>query len=280
MKYLLFLLSLIVSLPSLASANDPETDCRRYRLQGEFASEKARMASDLVTGVWNLRTERLGVSQGRILFHEFGAADEILSMPDGSLSYERLNWTLEEYNGAVFLVVSHLGRAPRTNLYRMSPNCEGIDLTDAGSLEQIALEYSGRKAESVQAMAHQLTGAWSVEGYPFEIARSLEECGTFEPFRGAFLEYAFWENGTFVRDFGHEGVSRREKGYWDISADGRYLLLHVQDAKDSSIVRTDVARIEEMGDGTLRVRQTLTDADGLFCTQPRIFSFGRWAAKG
>jgi len=280
MKRILFLSTFILSLLGTAFANDPETDCRRYRLQGEFASEKARMAADLVNNVWNLRTERLGTSQGRILFHEFGAADEILSMPDGSFSYERLNWTLEEYNGAVFLVISHLGRAPRTNLYRLSPNCEGIDLTDAGTLEQIALEYSGRKDTRVQAMAHYLTGSWSVEGYPFEIARTMDDCGTFEPFRGAFLEYAFWENGTFVRDFGHEGSTRREKGYWDISADGRYLLLHVYDADGRSIVRTDVARIEQMGEGSLRIRQTISDEQGLFCTEPRIFSFSRWSAKG
>lgn len=277
MMYAILLMMMMYGMDSTA-ALEPEVNCRQYILAGEYASERARYAADLVEGVWELKTDRLSGSQGQIIFHEFGMADEIITMTDGTMEYDRVHWTLEEYSGAVFLVVTQPGKGGRTNLYRMQPNCEGIDLTDAASLERIHMVYTGSKLQAVSNMAHYLTGAWKSDAYPFDIATSMEECGAFEEMKGAFFQFSFWQDGTYVKEWGNAGQAFREKGYWDITADGRYLLMHSMDIDGVQTLRTDVARIVEMGQGSFTVEQRLEAAypADMFCTKVKHFRFNRW----
>ncbi len=279
MKQVLFLIALMMSFSSSILAHVPETTCRQYLIPGDFASQKARMAADLTSGTWVLQTTRLENATGQMIFHDFGVADEIITYADGHMGYERVNWTLEEYNGAVFLVVTQVQK--QTNLYRMTPTCAGIDLTDAASMERIHLLHTGSKLASVSKMDQYLTGAWIAETYPFDIAREMDDCGTFEPIRGAFLQYAYWDNGTFVKEWGNAGMSYRESGFWDITADGDYLLMHVNSQNNKDIQRTDVARINQMGNGTIQIEQALTDGqqNDQYCTGVKKFSFARWTPK-
>lgn len=279
---MMMLFSLLLSIPMMADAHGPESNCREWLMPGDWASEKARLAADLTSGVWQMQTSRLAGALGQMVFHEFGVADEILTTADGRMTFDRLNWSVEEYNGAPFLVVTYTREAKgRTNLYRMTPTCEGIDLTDAASLEKIRLLHRGENRREVAAMALHLTGTWTSRDYPFDIARSMDDCGTFEPIHGAFLQYAFRANGTFVREWGNAGVTMREQGFWDITADGAYLLFHVTDQGGQQVERTDVARIQEMADGNVVLQQELHSADSneTFCTQVKTFSFQRWTAR-
>lgn len=277
----MILFTLMMSLSMTVSAHLPEVACREFIAQGQFASEKARLAADLTGGIWQLQTQRLGDAEGQLIFHDFGMADEILTHADGTMSYDRLHWTVESYNGAVFLVVTQTGAEGRTNLYRMTPTCEGMDLVDAASLERIRLIHRGGKIKAIANMAHYLTGAWVATEYPFDIARDMDDCGTFEPIRGAFLQYSFWSNGTFVREWGNAGITYREQGFWDVTADGDYLLLHVAGTDGQTILRTDVSRIEGMGNGTFDIRQSLESGNSSdqYCTQVKTFGFRRWVPK-
>jgi hypothetical protein len=281
MKQVLFLIALLMNFSSSLLAHGPETSCRQYVVRGDFASQKARMAADLTSSTWSLQTNRLENASGQMIFHDFGVADEIITYADGKMAYERINWTIEEYNGAVFLVVTHVQKQKQTNLYRLTPTCAGIDLTDAASQERIQLLYTGTKLAAVRNMAQYLTGAWTADAYPFDIAQTMDDCGTFEPIHGAFLQYAFWDNGTFVKEWGNAGVSYREAGYWDITADGEYLLMHVNNQNNQEVQRTDVARISQMGHGTVQIEQALVDGhqNDQFCTGVKTFSLTRWAPK-
>jgi hypothetical protein len=281
MKNAMILFTLMMSMSTLVAAHLPDAACREFVAQGQYASEKARMAADLTGGIWQLQTQRLGGAEGQMIFHDFGMADEIITHADGKMSYDRLHWTVEEYNGAVFLVVTQTSEKNRTNLYRMTPTCEGMDLTDAASLERIRLVHRGGKVKAVAHMAQYLSGAWVVTDYPFDIAREMEDCGTFEPIRGAFLQYAFRANGTFVREWGNAGITYREQGFWDVTADGDHLLFHVAAADGQTIIRTDVALIEDMGNGDFRIRQALETGNNAdqYCTRVKSFGFRRWAPK-
>jgi hypothetical protein len=254
--------------------------CRQYDLQGDFASEKARYAADLTQGNWLLETERLDGGSGRMIFHDFGLADEIILNQSGDFSYNRVLWTIEIYNNTHFLVITHLDREAYTNLYKIDFHCKGIDLTDAASHEVIHLKYDGVKDQSAKVKAHYLTGAWMNMDYPFEVTKDIEGCGTFEPMQGAFMQISFWENGTFVREYGNAGKTVSMKGYWDITPDGRYLLLHYR-ATEGDASKTVVAELMETEDGILRIlhKNEPTDGDDFFCTSTRIFTFQRWSDK-
>ncbi|MCO6485754.1 MAG: hypothetical protein J5I41_08275 [Saprospiraceae bacterium] len=262
-------------------AHGPEVACRQYIVPGDYATEKARLAADLTAGVWQMQTGRLGDARGSIFFHEFGMADQIITATDGKMDYKRLHWTIEMYNGAPFLVISHIQLDGQVNLYRMTPNCEGMDLTDAASLERIRLIYAGPRTAEVEKMAHYLTGSWTTDAYPFDITDQLDQPGTFEPINGAFLQLAFKGNGTFVREWGNVGVTYREEGYWDITADGEYLLLHIFKSGTDEVVRSEVARINQMGDGICQVRQALEfgASDDNYRTKVKDFTFRRWTTK-
>ena len=265
----------------VSPTNEPTGLCRQYDLQGEFASEKARFAADLTQGNWVLESERLDGGSGRMIFHDFGMADEIIRGEGGDFSYNRVLWTIEVYNNTHFLVVTHLDQERNTNLYKMDVHCKGIDLTDAASRELIYLKYDGAKGNTVNAKAHYLTGAWMNVDYPFEVTDDITNCGTFETMKGAYMQISFWENGTFVRDYGNAGKTVSMRGYWDITPDGRYLLLHYRNAEKEAS-HTVVAELLETEGGTLSIMQKNepTDGDDFFCTPTRKFTFERWAAKG
>lgn len=264
----------------VSPANEPNNLCWQYDLHGEFASEKARYAADLTQGNWLLETERLDGGSGQMIFHDFGMADEIIQEKDGNFSYNRVLWTIEVYNSTHFLVITHLDQEANTNLYKMGFHCDGINLTDAASHDVIHLKYDGVKDQTAKAKAHYLTGGWMNVGYPFEVTNDVEGCGTFEPMYGAYMQISFWENGTFVRDYGNAGKTVSMKGYWDITPDGRYLLLHYRDAEKTAS-HTVVAQLLETEDGILRIlhKNEPTDGDDFFCTSTKIFTFQRWSNK-
>lgn len=273
--------AMLLNVFMVSPTNEPTELCRQYDLHGEFASEKARYAADLTQGNWVLESERLDGGSGRMIFHDFGMADEIIRGEGGDFSYNRVLWTIEVYNNTHFLVVTHLDQDRNTNLYKMDMHCKGIDLTDAASRELIRLRYNGSKGDAAIKKSHYLTGAWMNVDYPFEVTDDISTCGTFVPMHDAFMQISFMDNGTFDHDYGYAGKTVSMSGYWDITPDGGYLLLHYRHAEKEAS-HTVVAELLETEGGTLSIMQKIepTDGDDFFCTPTRKFTFERWAAKG
>ncbi len=276
------LIALMMFLVATTFAGTPELDCREAYTNNPDLSQKARVATDLVEGTWKIHWQNGQGKTGQIIFHEFGAADQILKNSDGTYMFHQSQWTLEEYNNALFLVISHLEGENRTNMYRVFQTCDGIDLTDIGSLERLSFKFAGKKGNApVDYMSQNLTGEWISNGYAFDHATDMEDCGTFQPMKDAFLQYSFRGDGTYARALGNRGMTIRESGFWDITEDGRFLLMHVKDVSGNQILRTDVAELAQMQDGSFAIRQALVNKDknDLFCTNLKEFGFTRWTPR-
>lgn len=277
MKQMMLTTLMMMVMTWTAFAGNPELNCRDAFVQSTDISQKARISADLIGGIWQIESTAEGTI-GEIIFHEFGVADEILPDEEGGKTLKQVQWTLEEYNNAIFLVISHRGDAHQTNLYRLAQTCEGMDLTDVGSLRRLQLRYEGKKLASIKNLSQYLTGEWITDTYPFDLTNSVDDCGTFKPMDDAFLQMSFRMDGTYARSIGNRGYTLRETGFWDIADDGRYLLMHVQNPQGTGIVRTDVAEITQAGDGSFHLRQALKNAQGddLFCTKVKETGYQRW----
>ena len=275
----MFLIAQMIMFFSVSFAGTPELDCREAYTNSPDLSQKVRVANDLVESIWLVNRNDHKETVSRIIFHDFGAADQIMSNTDGSTVYFRSQWTLEEYNNALFLVISHLDGENRTNMYRVFQTCNGIDLTDIGSLERLSFVHQGKKeTQKIALMSQELTGEWISSTYAFDLAKTMDDCGTFQPMKDAFLQFSFRGDGTFARSMGNRGVALRENGFWDITEDGQYLLMHVLDPQGNQIERTDVAAISYQTDGTFTLRQELKNREknDMFCTEVKEFGFHRW----
>ncbi len=278
----MFLFTLMMFMVATTFAGTPELDCREAYTSSPELSQKKRVAADLVESIWQINWQQGHGKTGKIIFHEFGAADQILPDGEGAYTYHQSQWTLEEYNNALFLVISHLDGDKRTNMYRVFQTCDGIDLTDIGSLERLSFKFVGKKGNAqVDYMTQNLTGEWISSGYAFDQATTMEDCGTFQEMQDAFLQYSFKADGTYARSLGNRGMTIRETGFWDITEDGRFLLMHVKDPSGTQILRTDVTEVMQMEDGSFTLRQALhnRDKNDLFCTNLKEFGFTRWNPK-
>lgn len=272
-------LALVLSGTTLMGAGVPDLKCREMLPAHAYASEKARIAADLTQGAWVLKADRIGNKTGDLYFYDFGIADEIIRAENGTLEYERLHWTIELYNGAHFLVITHLNDASRTNLYRITYTCDGITLVDAGNFEHLLLYHHTVNSSLRAKRAHYMTGAWVATAYPFDITNDMDACGTFSQMPDAHLQVTFWQDGTYARSWGHAGRTFTEKGYWDIAPDGQYLLLHkLIDDDHSATDGTTAIAIKNMEDGLIQIEMALHHVDDahIFCTEWKTFTFRRW----
>lgn len=278
----MFLFTLMMVLQSFTFAGTPEADCRDAYTNSPELNQKSSVSNDLIESIWLINRNDEKQTSNRIIFHDFGAADQIILDENGTYTYHRSQWTLEEYNNALFLVISHLDGESRTNMYRVFQTCNGIDLTDIGSLERLSFIHQGKKKDyQIDLMSQQMTGEWLSSSYAFDIATSMEDCGTFQPMKDAFLQYSFKGDGTFARSLGNRGVTMRETGFWDITEDGRFLLMHILDDQGSQIERTDVAEITYTEDGRFTLQQALVNKqkNDMFCTGLKEFGFHRWTPR-
>ncbi len=275
----MFMFTLMMVLHSFTFAGTPELDCREAYTNSTDLNQKTSVANDLIESIWLINHNDEKSLSNKIIFHEFGAADQIVLTENGTYAYHRSQWTLEEYNNALFLVISHLDGESQTNMYRVFQTCNGIDLTDIGSLERLSFVHQGKKANhQIDLMSQQLTGEWLSNSYAFDLTTSMEDCGTFQPMKDAFLQYSFKGDGTFARSMGNRGVTMRENGFWDITKDGRFLLMHILDDQGNQIERTDVAEIKYEEDGTFTLNQALVNQErnDMFCTGLKKLGFHRW----
>ena len=275
----MFLIVQMMMLFTITFAGTPELDCRDAYTNSPDLNQKASVAKDLIESNWLVSHYTGKAEDSRIIFHDFGAVDQIISKEDGTYSFSRSQWTLEEYNNALFLVISHLDGDQQTNMYRVSQTCNGMDLTDIGSLQRLSFIHQGKKQEQkIALMSQEMTGEWISVGYAFDRAEAMDDCGTFQPMNGAFLQFSFRGDGTYARSLGNSGIALRESGFWDITDDGKFLLLHILDLHGNRIERTDVAEIDYLENGSFTLTQALVNREknDMFCTELKEIGFRRW----
>jgi hypothetical protein len=152
-----------------------------------------------------------------------------------------------------------------------------MTLADRAGGETVYLTYIPKSKDlEIQNIEHNLLGEWESAEYPFEIAESIEDCGTFEEMEGAFVRYQFNQDGTFSRTYGSDAMFIAENGIWSLCDDGTHITLFFTNGEGAEDVEgTTVLSIEKINEEDLEMLQSIESADfqSFFCTSVKRTGF-------
>ncbi|MEO1517756.1 MAG: hypothetical protein AAFV95_22225 [Bacteroidota bacterium] len=286
MRINLFTVFLVLLLSSELFAGNGirKSSCRLSLFQSEDMPLQLRVENDLLNGVWveDFDEDNVVTRMERIFqFRDFGIMEEVAIYDDGNTIHRQHFWKLDIRDGRIYLDIAD-DNLMEVMLYEVEQTCEGIILTDLSTGQPSYFEYSEKQPDIyVTALFHNFVGHWNVAAYPYEIKTAAQEdanCGTETPMPGAYLELNFKSDGTYTKWMGSEEAESVERGFWEISDDGQYLVFHVsKEGTPESVYTTQYARIKDVRTGKFYLEHSLTtsDVEGLFCTDFKTFSFQR-----
>lgn len=277
-------LAFTVTLSATTPYNAPDERCRQIAgMSNQLLKPTDVLKLDLETGLWEslLISEGETASAATILFqfHEYGMMDKIITEANGETKFESSFWRVENFGGKPFLILSHPDSSAEV-LYKVEQTCEGLVLTNIANEQATVLEYRKKSnAKTLDSIKSSLSGKWSSITYPFDLTNDLNRCGTFETMKDAYLKYAFAPNGTYRKNMGTAHLDIEESGYWELSADGKFLILHAtKNGIAEQAYSTIIAEIAHINDGEMVLKQALHgagDFETLFCTENKTFFFNK-----
>ena len=247
-------------------------DCRESGIYDNLnLSYALKVENDLQDGVWTTSQNKETANVYR--FQDDGILEIIQADASGEPRYESYMWRIEEYNNQAFLVLT-TSDFKHELLYQTLPNCQGMVLVDPVSIDQVNLIYNPDTASADQRQINKrLAGVWENASYPYDLTNNFDDCGTFEPIDGAYLQYQFKSDGTFTKRFGSHLMQLEESGIYEIVGEGQYILFHT--ATSDGNYTHHVARIKYIDYGELVLEQTLESEDfaQFFCSSLKSISF-------
>ena len=267
---------------SLSAAEVPTvlSDCRHeFTSAIPYGSELLRVQKDLLNGIWTEDIDQMDNLNGmkRVLqFNDFGLLDIVNVYSNGHTVYENQDWRLEALGNHVFLIL-YDHTLQEELIYEIEQDCAGIHLVNIDNYEHKQLIYSpALPTASIKGIRTSIIGNWSHSSYPFDIVDNLEDCGTYEPMNGAYLNYTFNEDGSFSSAMGSDMVDLQEVGFWEITKNGHYLVFHLsRDGSPEEVYTSRYVKLLHADDWALSLEQALTTSGmgSLFCTQMKTFQF-------
>ncbi len=164
----------------------------------------------------------------------------------------------------IFLAIPFLGIANQSN--------EDYSYENTNSATP-AFSFSNEKttAESLRVSKAIIVGRWenSLDAVEADInGKSIS---------GGFLKYIFRENGTYSKVLGGAEVSIEEAGRWEVSEDGKQLLMYSTQMLNGQLhTVTEVANIKYLQMDEMVLEQHLRVADEQFSSEKRDFYFNKY----
>lgn len=258
---------------------DPETGCRKisFDLYNKELTLADRFRLDLENGTW--LQEVTDIKKATYQFHDYGLVDVLTVTADKQVDFKSLSWKVEILDNLPFLVLSD-GASTQRVLFQLEQTCKGMNLKNVFNSTSTELVFQPvYNSKVLNKIKFALSGKWTSITYPFDLTDDLQKCGTFESMKGAYLEYEFRPDGTFEKRMGADHLQMEEQGYWELSADGQYLIMHgVSYENPEKIYATTVAELSHVNPGELVLTQALHvsgDFDTLFCTEIKSFYFNK-----
>ena len=260
----------------LLSSEIPETNCREFFQNEEGLSLIEITELDLMQGIW-VKKDDQNQTEMTFKFQKSGSVDIISKSLKSAAIFSHAHWSVEEHDGKAVLVWEEHNE--KDKLLGIDQTCDGIILTDFGTEKSYELTFvPAEKSSKIDFMRKSMFGNWSNASYPFDISEEETDCGTFQLIEGAFLEYYFKNDGTYTKKWGSSKLEFTEKGKWEISADGKYLVFRAQsEDKSHESERTYLAKIKMLDMDKVVLAQALQSPgfDDLFCTKHKDFLFVR-----
>jgi hypothetical protein len=233
MKAILVILSMLTSLTfTVAGDSINEEGCTRlYELSGMNLEESVHY--DLLHANWIMHEEN-GKSVW-FSFHENGIVDRMDVDGKEETGVEQLLWTTAFLENRAWLIIEN--PAGDKTYYRLNQTCEGIELLDLLDEKSVFLEYYRTLSEAEMVVTRlQVIGKWT-SANPFQFDESLHTCPG-EVNGSTEISWTFDEDGRFHTEVATDESINHANGVWELSTDGKYLLLYFLNSEDPEDVAT------------------------------------------
>jgi len=213
MKAVMRTLSTILVITSFALSLSASPKCERLELY-DFSNLRQSFERDLLSSIW--RSSLLGTTS-TLYFQEDGV---VIAVPVNQERVQTYLWSLSvmEDQAILSLVSSEMERT-----FFIAPTCNGISALSGGKLSLLtAMEANFISEANRNFMRTQLTGFWICQ-----VRKSKKlPAGDFS--------LALHQDGSFEVSAGPDSFHTSHKGFWQLSPDGQYLILHTRVLIDSS----------------------------------------------
>lgn len=236
--FTLFFFFLSASVPLLSAASGHFFTCREYKLDPKMEPERL-IAYDLTHGLWMPEGEPFRSIQ----FYEDGTAISFYSSDDiTTVSF--LVWSVASVNGLTHLSVLNSSDGSLQQ-YAVSINCEGLSLLNTVTYEVQQMHYRPVAASSkLSEIKADLCGEWTA--YAGQIRHGEPQA----------IRIFFEKNQEYTRLLDMGNIEKPERGFWEISKDGNYLLFHACRRNQPTVCEsTTVYRIVYCDDHSLQLQQ-------------------------
>jgi len=268
MRTFYWIITLVLfSLPVLASQpTNMNPDCRLNDIPFNAELSMVQLVKDdLVSGVWHKQSATL-------LFNDSGLASVITDCATGGKNVTSLRWNVVNANGNVVLELN----GTQHEAYIVNQTCDGLTLVDPQSGAEEQMEFTPKsKATKMMAAQRTLSGEWNSTVYPNTIIEDLEAQSKQEVV-SAYFKYELHDDGTFVKTFGGQNLQTvRVSGIWQVSEDGKYVILHLPDGEGDYYNR--VAEIKYLALDELVLDQPfgISELESRLCAEMRTFYFNK-----
>lgn len=143
-----------------------------------------------------------------------------------------------------------------------------VELTESTPTETRAGHDSSKTAEAVKAEA-TLVGRWENPYFVLESSTDSQDTNT------RSLKYHFRQDGTYTRTLGDVEMQIEETGTWEISDDGKQLLMRSRSQCDGTVF-TISATIKHLSMDELVLEQTMCVAGVIVTADPQEFYFNKF----
>ena len=197
-------IAILLSFATIVSASPK---CERLAFY-DMTNLQASFERDLVSNIWNTNL--------------LGAASTVYFTSDGNVTVisptwkkiETYTWSLCVENGRAML---SLKNDSERKDFVISPTCGGLSVSANGKSASMLVNEEVRVSDAdVSFLEKQLTGIWNYrvdltkKGYPAQFALFLRK------------------DGTFILKIGPDKFHSVQQGMWQVTADGRYLVLNTK----------------------------------------------------
>lgn len=273
----MFLLLSLLAMGLLGARAEAGYRCRTIAAYSVGDSNLSlQIEKDLLTGVWTQQATVVGGSDRVHTLLQFaagGMVDFMQLRSEGGYDTDCLRWWVEVQDNEPLLLLED--RAGRRDVFRIEQTCHGIQLTNRQTGKRLVLNHHAAVKEAeLKQLRGELAGDWSNTMYPFDPVSQAGAAG--KQIAGAFLKYEFRSDGTYVKMVGGEKVVIKETGAWEISKDGRYLLMHANVLEGGrQTTSSSMARIKYLQLDELVLEHSLQVQDAKFCTRQKDFFFNK-----
>lgn len=243
-----FSTNLLISSP----LGDGNKKCRFDVTNSEAAlNSEEELTQDLLSGVWMKETTCSSEDKSitSLQFTAMGLVGILTKSKEDITDYSNRIWRLNtSKTGQTILVLTNLNAAKERS-YQVERHCDGLTLTTIETGDVIHLTYAAhQQAKQLKVTRNTLSGTWKSMIFP--------ENGKV---KSAAYEYQLKKDGSIEKIFSGDNIKAIiQKGFWQISPDAQYLILHFQEEEQ---FQTTIAKINYLAFDELVLGQSAATSD-------------------